>query len=180
VTSVSVNTANGVSGSVATAATTPVITLILGAITPTTVVVASAANATSTATGSLRTAGGAGISGDLWATNIFATGDVTAAASDSRLKKDLTIIGGALAKVQALTGYTFNWDQSICREAGFEFSAVRQVGLIAQDVQSVLPEAVSPAPANDEYLTVRYERIVALLVEAVKDLAREIEVLKGR
>jgi len=184
VTSVSVTTANGVSGSVATASTTPAITLTLGAITPSSILTSgvvtttNATAATNKTSGAVIVTGGVGVSGDLWATNVFATGNVTASASDSRLKKNLVRIGDAVAKVQQLAGYTYNWDQPICHDAGFNFSEERQVGVIAQDVQTVLPEAVCPAPANAEYLTVRYEKLVALLIEAIKEQAIEILEIK--
>jgi hypothetical protein len=178
VTTVSITTANGISGSVANASSTPAISLSLAAITPTTVAASSTTAATSKTTGAVTVAGGVGVSGDLWATNVKATGDVTAAASDRRLKTNLTKISEAVAKVQYLTGYTYDWDQQICKEAGFEFSKARQVGVMAQDVAVVLPEAVAPAPANEDYLTVRYEKLVALLIEAVKEQAEEISAIK--
>lgn len=98
------------------------------------------------------------------------TGVVTApnfvSSSDARLKSDIAPISDALAKVQALTGVTFNM-------AG---SDARQIGLIAQEVQAVAPEAVVEA---EGVLRLAYGNLVGLLVEAIKDLAHQVDQLKG-
>jgi len=86
-------------------------------------------------------------------------------SSDARLKSDIAPIAGALAKVQALTGVTFTM-------AG---SDTRQMGLIAQDVQAVAPEAVVE---TEGVLRLAYGNLVGLLVEAIKDLAQEVDQLK--
>ena len=86
-------------------------------------------------------------------------------SSDLRLKSDIAPIADALAKVQARTGVTFTM-------AGCD---VRQMGLIAQDVQAVAPEAVVEA---EGLLRLAYGNLVGLLVEAVKDLAQEVDQLK--
>ncbi|MDV7272076.1 tail fiber domain-containing protein [Thioclava sp. A2] len=97
------------------------------------------------------------------------TGVVTApnfvSSSDARLKSDITPITEALAKVQALHGVTF-------RMVG---SDARQMGLIAQEVQAVAPEAVVEA---EDVLRLAYGNLVGLLVEAIKDLACEVSQLK--
>ena len=97
------------------------------------------------------------------------SGTVTApnfvSSSDARLKSEIVPITEALAKVQALTGVTFTM-------AG---SDVRQMGLIAQDVQAVAPEAVIEA---EGVLRLAYGNLVGLLVEAIKDLAQEVDQLK--
>lgn len=97
------------------------------------------------------------------------SGTVTApnfvSSSDARLKTDIAPIPDALAKVQALTGVTFNM-------AG---SDARQMGLIAQDVQAVAPEAVVDA---EGVLRLAYGNLMGLLVEAIKDLAAEVDQLK--
>ena len=97
------------------------------------------------------------------------TGTVTApnfvSSSDARLKSDIAPIADALAKVQALTGVTFTMTGS----------DTRQMGLIAQDVQAVAPEAVIEA---EGVLRLAYGNLVGLLVEAIKDLAQEVDQLK--
>jgi hypothetical protein len=58
------------------------------------------------------------------------------------------------------------------------YQPVREVGLSAQSVQKVLPEVIAPAPIDPQYLTMHYERVVPLLVEAIKELRAEISALK--
>jgi hypothetical protein len=98
--------------------------------------------------------------------NILASGNITA-FSDIRLKTDLEAIPDALAKVQALTGYTFERTDT----------GDRQTGVIAQEVQKVLPEAVSD---TGEYMSVAYGNMVGLLIEAIKEQQAQIEELKAR
>lgn len=97
------------------------------------------------------------------------SGTVTApnfvSSSDARLKSDIAPIADALAKVQALTGVTFTM-------AG---SDLRQMGLIAQQVQAVAPEVVVEA---EGILRIAYGNLVGLLVEAIKDLTQEVDQLK--
>jgi hypothetical protein len=87
-------------------------------------------------------------------------------SSDVRLKKDVQPISDALEKVKQLTGYTFN------RLSMPETS--RETGLIAQEVQRVLPEAVVQS-STDGMLGVTYGNLVGLLVEAIKELAKKVE-----
>lgn len=106
-------------------------------------------------------------------------------ASDSRLKNVQGTITNALDKVQQLTGVKFTWK----RDADNPDAKVR-VGLIAQDVQAVLPEAVdddSPDIITDEEtgkvsggLGVRYTELVPLLVNAIKELAMQHQLLQTR
>jgi hypothetical protein len=107
---------------------------------------------------------------------VSATGDVIAFASDERLKTNIKPIDSALEKVMKLNGFTYNFND-IGEKLGFD-ATITHVGVSAQQVQSVLPEAVKPAPASDEYLTVQYEKLVPLLIESIKELKNEIEELK--
>ena len=114
---------------------------------------------------------------------ITATGNITAFySSDERLKENITPIENALDKIDKIEGVEFDWtDEFIDRESGgkgednFHFRK-HDVGVIAQEIQSVLPEVVAERP--DGYLAVRYERIVPLLIQSIKELKKEIEDLK--
>jgi hypothetical protein len=120
--------------------------------------------------------------GDLYVTNLFATTDVEAGASDMRLKKDIVYLDDALSKVMQLNGFVYSWTPEAVAMAGFDTDA-RVVSLSAQDVQKVLPEAVSIAGfdrdengnsiSGENYLTFNLGRVVPLLVEALKELKSE-------
>jgi len=59
------------------------------------------------------------------------------------------------------------------------YDVKREVGLSAQDTQKVLPEVVAPAPIDDKYLTIRYERLAPLFVEGIKELRQELKAIKA-
>jgi hypothetical protein len=109
--------------------------------------------------------------------NMYAAGDIIAFASDERLKENIQPLDNALDKVMRLSGFTYNFNET-GQSLGFDGS-IRYVGVSAQEVQAVLPEAVKPAPADPNYITVQYEKIVPLLIEAIKELKEEINELKG-
>jgi hypothetical protein len=75
-----------------------------------------------------------------------------------------------------LSGFYYIPNQ-LAQELGYENTG-RKVGVSAQAVQCVLPEAVAPAGIDDQYMTVRYDRLTALLIEAIKELKTEIDALK--
>ena len=105
---------------------------------------------------------------------IRATGAITAGYSDGRLKDVESNIDDALEKLLSLNGVYF-YENQTAKDLGYSNDS-RQVGVIAQEVQAVLPEVVADAPVNDnfeprkEYLTVQYEKIVPLLIEALKEM----------
>ena len=103
-------------------------------------------------------------------------GDITAFASDIRLKTEIKPIENAVAKLLKLNGFTYEFNE-LAGSLGYELNE-RYSGVSAQDVKEVLPEAVKPAPINEEYMTVQYEKLVPLLIEAIKELKGEIEDLK--
>jgi hypothetical protein len=98
---------------------------------------------------------------------IRATGDITAFFSDDRLKDRIENIHGALDKVASLNGFYFVPNET-AQDMGYE--ATTQVGVSAQEVQRILPEIVVPAPIDENYLTVKYDKLVPLLIEAIKEL----------
>ena len=108
---------------------------------------------------------------------IRATGDITSNYSDARLKNIEGNIPDALTKVKALGGYYFTENQT-AKDLGYDNDA-QQVGVIAQEVEEVLPEAVKPAPIDEKYLTVQYEKLVPLLIEAIKELEARVAELEA-
>jgi hypothetical protein len=113
--------------------------------------------------------------GTVAATTITATGNITAYFSDERLKTRLGLIENALAKVQTLDGFYYEPNET-AQALGYEVK--REVGVSAQQVQAILPEIIAPAPIDNQYLTVDYERLVPLLIEAIKELKAEVDELK--
>lgn len=127
--------------------------------------------------------------------NFDAVGDVTAYSSDRRLKENFKYIDSPLEKVLNLNGYTFDWKDTV-KELGFSPKIEKNdVGLIAQEVQEVIPQAVAPAPfdqewdrdaekniskSGEDYLTVKYEKLVPLLVEAIKEQQQQIDELRRK
>lgn len=108
---------------------------------------------------------------------IRATNNVTAYYSDKRLKDFHGQIEDALSKVKNLNGYYFTENET-AKSLGYA-NGNMQVGVSAQEVQAVLPEVVTQAPISGEYLTVYYDKLVPLLIEAIKDLSDKIEKLEN-
>mgnify|MGYP006273176185 CR=1 FL=1 len=104
-------------------------------------------------------------------------GDIEAYASDQRLKEDITPMENALERVNKLRGVDFTWTDE-AESMGFTPKHKRESGVIAQEVQDVLPDAVSKAPFNNEYLTVQKERLVPLLIQAMNELTNEVRSLQ--
>lgn len=101
--------------------------------------------------------------------DVKAEGDVVAYnSSDSRLKKNIEVIPDALEKIKQLQGVTFNWNDLALNKD----QENKQVGLLAQQVKKVLPEAVNLR--TDGYLGVDYEKLVPLLVQAINELVDQL------
>jgi len=129
-------------------------------------------------TGAFQVRGGAGIGGDLYVGGqIFGLQEITAyygSPSDIRLKANVTNIHDGLAKVLTLNGITYNWNDLATNQN----KESRESGIIAQELLKVLPEAV--VEKDDGFLTVKYDRIIPLLIEAIKELSIEVEILKKK
>jgi hypothetical protein len=113
--------------------------------------------------------------------DITATGNITAYfSSDKRLKENIKPIENALDKIEKINGVEFDWKDSFIEEAGGEdgyFIRKHDVGVIAQEINEVLPEVVAERKETG-MLAVKYDRIVPLLIQSIKELKKEIEELK--
>ena len=123
---------------------------------------------------------GAGTAASGTTGDIRATADVTAYySSDATLKENVVEIENALDKVKKIRGVEFDWTPEYIDEKGGEdgyFVRKHDVGVIAQEVEAVLPEVVGTR--DNGIKAVRYDRIVALLIEAIKDQQTQIDELK--
>jgi hypothetical protein len=119
---------------------------------------------------------GVGTAASGTAGEIRATNDITAFySSDKRLKENISPIPNALQKLSQISGNTFDW------KSGFgeiHSHSGTDVGVIAQEVEKVLPQVVTTR--ENGYKAVQYEKIIALLIEAVKELQEEVNQLKGK
>lgn len=147
----------------------------------TTATTASTANALNTSNNYQVNSLGVGTAASGTAGEIRATNDITAYySSDINLKKDVELIADPLEKLQQISGVSYSWNEEYLkdREVDGYFVREREIGVIAQEVEAVLPEIV--ATREDGYKAVRYERLVALLIEAVKAQQVQIDELKSR
>ena len=103
--------------------------------------------------------------------NLTATATITGAevtaTSDVRLKSNIETINGALDKVKAMRGVYFDKNDK------------RSVGVIAQEMQEVMPEVVVTDDTEDKHLSVAYGNLVGVLIEAVKELSEEVSELRN-
>ena len=151
----------------------------------------SAATFTSTSQNSQFNSVGVGTAASGTGGEIRATNNITAYYSDRRLKTGITPISDALSKICSINGVTFQSNDTAAKY-GYTDKKV-QVGVIAQEVKEVLPQAVVAAPfdigqnedgseysiSGENYLTVQYEKLVPLLIEAIKELKVEVDQLKN-
>jgi len=115
------------------------------------------------------------IKGDFAARTLQIDGSLTivtmATPSDIRYKKDIHPLKSSLEKVLELRGVTYEWDKDKVHGAGFKEG--RQIGLIAQEVEKVLPELVHTD--SNGYKTLSYDKLGPVLIEAMKEQQKEIE-----
>lgn len=109
------------------------------------------------------------VAGDIIANSI-------AGSSDARFKSNINPIENPLQKVQQLRGVTFDWKTKEFPERAF--SDNRALGFIAQEVEQVLPEVVQTEKTAEGYKSVQYDKVVALLVEAIKEQQKQIKTLQ--
>lgn len=106
---------------------------------------------------------------------IRATNNITAYYSDDRLKTKLGNIENALEKICKLNGFYYEANE-IAQSLGYKVK--REVGVSAQEVEEILPEIVTEAPISSEYKTIYYDKLIPLLIEAIKEQNESIESLK--
>jgi len=115
------------------------------------------------------------------------TGEITGFYSDKRLKTDILPIESPLDKISQITGMTYTPNE-LAPKYNEDEEDIRRIGVFAQDVQSVLPEAIRFAPfdrdelgesiSGEDYLTVNYENLVPLLLEGIKELTDRVKELE--
>jgi len=138
-----------------------------GSSTSTAISITNTTASTTKTTGALVVTGGIGTSGD-----IFAGGDVVAyASSDERLKDNILPIENPLQKINSIGGYSFDWNV----EKQHIYSG-KDYGVIAQEIEEILPELVDTR--ENGYKAVKYDKLVSLLIEGIKELSHEVKELK--
>jgi hypothetical protein len=96
-------------------------------------------------------------------------------SSDFRFKINIRPVTNALDKIKALRGVYFNWNQNDFPDR--QFGSNVELGFIAQEVEKIIPEIVTKDKTNEEYRSVKYDKLVALLVEAIKEQQKQIDSL---
>jgi hypothetical protein len=123
--------------------------------------------------------------------NFYAAGNVTAYYSDKRLKKDIVIIPNSLELIKRISGVYYKQNE-IARQYGYD-SEETQIGVLAQEIQQVIPQAVAPAPfdtdfvdgkpiskSGENYLTVLPDKIIPVLIEAIKKLDERLSAIEDK
>ena len=137
-----------------------------------TLAVQSTTNSTSKTTGALTVSGGVGINNDL-----HVGGDITAfSSSDQNLKQNLNVIPNAIDKVNAIAGYTFQWKPTADTYQPYAWAGELDTGVIAQEIEALgLPGITTTR--EDGVKAVRYEKLVPLLIQAIKELDDKVNSL---
>ena len=123
---------------------------------------------------------GVGMAASSTSGRLDCTNDVAAfSSSDRRWKKNIINISNPLDKISKIGGYEFDWKELTEEERETQHgNSGHDVGVIAQEIQEVLPEVVKER--DNGYLAVDYEKIVPLLIESIKELKNEVEELKKK
>ena len=104
---------------------------------------------------------------------VRATGDVIAAySSDKRLKDNIKPIENALSKIESIGGYSFDWNDKQQTYIGTD------IGVLAQEIEAIAPELVIDRETG--YKAVRYEKLVAVLIEGIKELSAKVNELENK
>jgi hypothetical protein len=116
--------------------------------------------------------------------DMYAAGNIIAYSSDERLKENITTISDALGMLKRLRGVYFDWKDMV-DDLGFNPVDRHDIGVIAQEVEKVIPQAIKPAPfdalsdgksiSGQNYKTVQLEKIVPVLIQSVKEQQEIIE-----
>ena len=137
--------------------------------------------------------------------NILSGANIIAYSSDKRLKENILIIDSPLEKLKKLRGVTFDWKDNLTEKLGFAPGIKHDIGMIAQELEAVVPEAVFRAPfdnvGNDilyasgsigennkrqftrtdgetePYKTIKMEKVIPILIESIKEQQKQIESL---
>ena len=132
------------------------------------VVLTNSTASSSKTVGAVVVTGGVGISGAL---NVG--GDITAfSSSDATLKENITPISNAIDKVRSISGNTFTWNEKST------YNGEEGTGIIAQEIEALELPGVTET-RQDGTKAVRYDRLVPLLIEAIKELSNKVKSLEG-
>jgi hypothetical protein len=123
-------------------------------------------------------------------------GDIVAFSSDKRLKENIVVISDPIEKIKQLRGVTYDWKDSTLN-LGFKTQRqYNEIGLIAQELEKVIPQAIYRAPFDNKdnpklyvsgsridgetepYKTIKMEKVIPLLIEGIKDQQKQIDELK--
>jgi hypothetical protein len=119
---------------------------------------------------------GVGTAASTTAGEIRATGDITAFfSSDIRLKENITPIPNALQKVNEISGNTYDWKEGYDEVHSHKGN---DVGVIAQEIEQILPQIVTNR--DNGFKAVQYEKIIPLLIEAIKELSAKVDRLENK
>jgi hypothetical protein len=121
--------------------------------------------------------------------NFYVAGNVTAYSSDERLKENIVTISDPIGMVKRLRGVFYDWREWVNEDFGFNPIDRHDIGVIAQETQKVIPQAVKTAgfdtglhgksETGERYLTVQMEKIIPVLIESVKELVNRVEYLEA-